>query len=77
MTPLDLFNFFNEQLHGIKFLFVPKEKINKIRVEERFKDGHTIAGTRENHQFVPIDGKKIHISRVSNDTSSFIADVDR
>ncbi|KAM4046376.1 LOW QUALITY PROTEIN: uncharacterized protein ACNLHF_009977 [Anomaloglossus baeobatrachus] len=79
LTLVDLFNFCNEQLHGIKFFFVPKEKIDEIRVvqEERVKDGHTIAGTRENHQFVPIDDKKIHISRVSNDPSSFIAHVDR
>ena len=79
MTLLDLFFFCNEQLHGIKFLFVPKEKIHKIRVvqEERLKDGHTIAVTRENHQFVPIDDKNTNISRVSNDASSFIAHVDR
>ena len=55
------------------------KKIDKVRVvqEERFKDGHTIAGTRENHQFVPIDDKKIRISKVSNDTSSLIAHVNR
>ena len=79
LTPLDLFNFCDEHLGGIKFLFFEKDKIEAIRMvqEERFKDGHTIAGTRENHQFVPMNDKQIRVSRVSNDTSSFIAHVNR
>lgn len=79
LNPFDLFNFCNQHVAGIKFLYVPQEKIEGIRMvqEERFKDGHTISGTRENHQFVPMNNKQIRVSRVSNDTSSFIACVDR
>lgn len=79
LTPCNLFEFCDEHLTGIKFFFVSNDEVEASRKgqEERFKHGHTVAGTRENHHFVPIDEKQIRVSRVSNDTASFIAHVDR
>jgi hypothetical protein len=79
LTPNDLFKFGNENLSGIKFLFVSKDDVEAARAiqEERFKNGQTVAGTRENHQFVPVDLNRIRVHRVSNDASSFLAHVNQ
>lgn len=73
MTPYDLFKFCDDSIPGIKFFYVPKEEIEKIQPdqERRFAKGHTIAGTRENHQFRPINFNKLQVSRVSNDATAF------
>lgn len=73
LTPYDLFKFCDDSIPGIKFFYVPKEEIEKIQPdqERRFAKGHTIAGTRENHQFRPINFNKLQVSRVSNDATAF------
>ncbi len=77
LTPVDLFKFCDEHVKGITSFFVSRDEVEDARndQEERFKSADTVAGTRENHHFVPIDEKWVQVSRVSNDTSSFIANV--
>lgn len=79
LTPNDLFVYCDQTLPGIKFLFITKEEVEEARpaLEERFQFGRTLAGTRENHQFVPIDQNQIRVSRVSNDTTSFTASINQ
>ena len=47
----------------------------KLRQEKRFENGCPVPGVRENHCFKSIDEKRVRISRVSNDTASFITSV--
>lgn len=77
LTPRDLFKFCEQNIQGIKFFYIPREEIERIRPdqESRFSKGHTIAGTRQNHQFKPINDVKIHVSRVSGDATGFDAHV--
>jgi hypothetical protein len=53
LTPKNLFNFCNDNTDRIKFFFISKEEVEeeKASQEERFLQGHTLAGTRENHHF--------------------------
>lgn len=77
LTPYDLFSYCNSNISGIKTFYIPKEEVEierKIQ-EERFKCAHTVAGTRDNHHFVPIDENKIRVSKVSNDTTAFVASI--
>lgn len=75
LTPRDLFIYCDEHIDKIKFFYIPKCDIETMRPkqENRFRFGHTLAGTRENHYFVPIDKKSIQVRKVSRDTVSFIA----
>ena len=77
LTAIDLFEFCKKEISGITFLFVSKTDVEAERKnqEKRFTEGHTVAGTRANHYFLPINKNEIQVSRVSRDTKSFIASV--
>src|SRR5215469_12071295 len=78
LTPEDLFNFCNANINGIKFFFISKEEVEEEKASRRkipARKGHTLAGTRENHHFLPIDITTIQVSRVSNDATSFLAKI--
>ena len=47
----------------------------KDNQEKRFSTGNTVAGTRDNHKFVPVNKNQVRVSRISNDNMSFIANI--
>ena len=51
------------------------KKITEKR--KKFENGRTVAGTRENYCFKPINEKRVVICKVSIDTVSFIVGVDQ
>ena len=58
MSALAMFSFLMEKFETtIQFLLVEKEEVRKTsaRLNARFSVARTIAGTRQFHQFVPID----------------------
>lgn len=75
LTPKDLFDFCDQNINGIKYIFVTKDEIEESKKfqEERWRESSTIAGTREHHQFVPVDLNSVCVSKVSNDTINFVA----
>ena len=79
LTPFDLFTYCDTNVQKIKFFYIPKCDIESVRSiqEERFRFGHTLAGTRDNHYFVPIDNTSIRVHRVSTDNLSFIACIEK
>lgn len=79
LTPSDLYGFCTQNISGIEFIYVTREEVEQLRIaqEERFRSGCTVAGTRENHHFEPINEKEIRVRRVSNDGAVFTAVVDK
>ena len=77
LIPQDLFNFCEEHIKQIKFFYVSKNEIESHREaqNERFKNASTVTGTRDNHQFVPLDEQTIKVSKVSGDPSYFVAKI--
>ncbi len=75
LTPDDLYSFCRDNITGITSIFVSKEEIKSVHEAQisRFACGSTVAGTRENHHFIPVDKNHIQVSRVSGDITSFIA----
>ncbi len=69
LTPDDLYSFCRDNISGVISVFVSKEEIEMVRKSQdtRFEHGSTIAGTRENHQFIPIDQQSVQVSRISGD----------
>lgn len=72
LTATDLFEFCDKNVMGIKFLFVSKDEIDSARpsLDDRFRKGQTIAGTRENYQFRPVNQSSIKVSHVSGEPLS-------
>ena len=77
LTPLNLYDFCKESITGISFIYVDSDEVDNIKdnQEKRFSTGNTVAGTRDNHKFVPVNENQVCVSRISNDNTSFIANV--
>ena len=77
MTPKDLYQFCRTEIKGITFIAVTSNEIEKERAEQetRFMNGHTVAGTRNNHYFVPINEYQLKVGRISGSEYTFIANV--
>ena len=55
LTPDDLYQWCQQHISGIKFIWVDKQEIedhSKV-LEQRFLNAIKIPGTRENHSFIP------------------------
>ena len=54
--PLNLYDFCEESITGISFIYVDSDEVDNIKdnQEKRFSTGNTVAGTRDNHKFVPV-----------------------
>ena len=66
--------FCSEHLKSIHFISIYKSEMVQFRVtlEERYKNGDTISGTRSCHYFEPISTTSIKAKRLSNDKEYFI-----
>ena len=75
LTPLNLYDFCKESITDISFIYVDSDEVVNIKdnQEKRFSTGNTVAATRDNHKFVPINENQVCVSRISNDNTSFIA----
>ena len=77
LAPLNLYDFCKESVSGITFIYVASDEVDSVQdnQEKRFSTGNTVAGTRDNHKFVPVNENQVCVSRVLNDNISFIANV--
>ncbi|CAH0556044.1 unnamed protein product [Brassicogethes aeneus] len=69
LTPLDLFNWANCNIHNIKFFFVSHADVQQHAksLEARFQSAKTVPGTRSYHRFVPINNSELILYRLSSD----------
>lgn len=76
LTPDDLFNWCQKNITGIQFVWVGKEEIEEHskHLEERFNNAPKIAGTRDNHSFIP-GPNGMNVSRVSGPETGFTCSV--
>ena len=67
--------FCSEHLTTIKFFSIYKSEMVLVRetLEERYKKGSTIPGTRSCHHFVPISTTAVKAKKLNDDTEYFIA----
>ena len=74
LTPEDFFKFCEENIHGIKYLFITEEAVNRNRLilSNRLSNAKPVPGTRDNYEFVPLAEDSIKVSKISNDSSSFV-----
>ena len=68
-TAYEAYNFCQQSVKGIKFFFLSKDETEQTRkhLQERFKVGHTIPGTRSFHVFIPIHPGAIAFKRTAED----------
>jgi hypothetical protein len=64
LTPYQLFIFCLEALPTIKYFYISKDDVNEKTkfLEEHFASACTVAGTRDNHCFIPLSENEIKIS---------------
>ena len=67
-----MFEWAKSNIEGIHFFFADKENVFRHRdaLSIRFKSVQTVPGTRSHHRFVPIDGNKLKMFRLSSDDTS-------
>ncbi|XP_050527828.1 uncharacterized protein LOC126897924 [Daktulosphaira vitifoliae] len=67
LTPIDMFQFCDEKIKGIKYIYVPTIEVqqNEKNLNTRFKLCKTIIGTREKHRIVPINTNTIRSFKTS------------
>ena len=55
LTPLDMFNYCESDVTGIKFFYMSSTTIkeNVILLQDRYNAAQTVKGTRQLHRFVP------------------------
>lgn len=75
----DFYQFCMDNITGIQFTFVTSHEIERSKkfLQCRFENARTVPGTRDNHYFLPCDKGMLKVSRVSADTSFFVAQVDK
>ena len=68
-TAQDAFSFCCDSISGIKFFFLPADELEDTRrsLQERYKVGHTIPGTRSFHVFIPVQAGVIAFKRTTED----------
>ena len=56
LNPHDMFQCCENNIQGIKFIFITKDEMNKTREssENRFAKAITIPSTRKYHEFIPL-----------------------
>ena len=69
LTPLQLFEFVNVEIHGVTSFFISTEHVDQVALflQPRFSNSSKFNGNRKNHQFIPV-GNNIQMSRVSGDS---------
>ena len=69
ITAEEVFNFCRNEVKGIVSKYISKEEMDIVRsrLSDRFSKTHTLPGTRNYHQFVPIRNSIIGAKRVSSD----------
>lgn len=69
LTPLQLFDWADKHISGIKFFYISAEHIlnNEVKynLEERYSKSKTISGTRSHHCFIPLSESTLEIKRLS------------
>ena len=70
LTPLQLFEFAKVEIPGVTSFYISTEHVNKVAqiLQQRFLNPPKFKGTRKNHQFIPVVGNNIQMSRVSGDS---------
>ena len=70
LTPIELYNWAEKNIHGIKMFYVSSNDINthvdQFQLEERYLTAKTVPGTRSNHCFIPTDSVLI-MKRISDE----------
>lgn len=69
LTPVQLFNWAQSNILGVKFFFVSSEEVQVCSsdLQERFESIKTISGTRSHHRFVPLSSATLNMYRLSCD----------
>ena len=69
LTAKQVFEFCQQEVHGINVFFVSHEEMEDARrtLEQRFSRTNTLPGTRGFHHFVPVSASAIAAKRVSED----------
>lgn len=71
MTPLQLFQWANTNIKGIKFFYLSTEEVQECSkiLQSRFMSVKTVAGTRSHHRFVPVNNLgTVNMYRLSSDS---------
>ena len=57
----------------ITFIYVASDEVDSVKVnqEKRLSTGSTVADTRDNHKFLPVNKNQVCVSRISKDNTSF------
>jgi len=77
LNPMDLYTWASPNIEGIHFLYCSKEevKLHSDELTDRFEQAHTVAGTRDNHCYIPVGRGSLKVSRISGDDAFFIVKV--
>ena len=69
LTPLQLFEFANAEIHGVGSFFISKDHVDQVVqfLQPRFSNSPKFKGTCKNHQFIPA-GTNTQMSRVLGDS---------
>ena len=69
LNPHDMFEYCQNYIKGIKFIFISKDVLVQTResLVERFTKAVTIPGTRSYHEFIPISKNSISMKYCSED----------
>lgn len=71
LTPLQMFQWADENIDGIKFFFVSDDDVqrnaNKCQLEKRYSLSKTVSGTRSHHCFIPTSEGSLEMRRLSAD----------
>ena len=60
----------------VLYLFILPVMKYKNNQEKRFRSGNTMGGTHDNHNFALVNENQMCVNRISNDNTSFTANVD-
>lgn len=71
LTPLQMFQWADENKDGIKFFFVSDDDVqrtaNKYQLEKRYSLSKTVSGTCSHHCFIPVSEGSLEMWRLSAD----------
>ena len=69
LNPDDMFQYCENNIQGIIFIFITKDEMNKTResLEDRFAKAITIPSTREYHEFIPLSENTTAMKYCSKD----------
>jgi len=77
LNPMDLCTWASQNIEGIHFLYCSKEevKLHSDELTDRFEQAHTVAGTHDNHCYIPVGRGSLKVSCISGDDAFFIVKV--